>query len=83
MIESERREDVLADAVGVGPAQHLLDDQPEQEVVRVAVLEILAGLEPERLPPEQLENPFGREVLARETATLERIVAYARLQEIV
>ena len=26
---------------------------------------------------------FGREVLARETATLERIVAYARLQEIV
>ena len=28
-------------------------------------------------------TPFGREVLARETATLERIVAYARLQEIV
>jgi 2Fe-2S ferredoxin len=28
-------------------------------------------------------TPFGREVLARETATLERIVAYAHLQEIV
>ena len=28
-------------------------------------------------------TPFGREVLARETATLEHIVAYARLQEIV
>ena len=28
-------------------------------------------------------TPFGRDVLARETATLERIVDYARLQEIV
>ena len=28
-------------------------------------------------------TPLGREVLARETATLERIVAYARVQEII